>query len=337
MIFKDIKRKEDGDLYKKSSLCTLRFGIQRQLKQIRNDDINIIDGPEFQQSSEIFKAQCVQLKRMGLAKIDHKPEITRNDLSLLYSSGVFSSDRPASLQKKVFFEIMFYLCRRGRENLRSLEKDSFKVSEYTDGRKYIVLAKDELTKNHRVDDECHEGGIILETGGENCPVASFLLYLSKLNPKLKDFFQRPKAVMNPYGPWYDNQVLGVKTLEQLMKIISKEANTSQSYTNHSIRATCITLLDSAGLEARHIMAVSGHKSESSIRSLAKTSNGIKRKISSTLSSATVKRNFDFGVVLDNESGCFASEIDFSISKKTINNLKRFEKFVHLQLLPLQRK
>ena len=28
-------RKGDGDLYKKSSLCKLRFGIQRQLKQIR--------------------------------------------------------------------------------------------------------------------------------------------------------------------------------------------------------------------------------------------------------------------------------------------------------------
>ena len=114
---------------------------------------------------------------------------------------------------------MFYLCRRGRENL--LKKDSFKVSEYTDGRKYIVLAKDESTKNHLVDDECHEGGIILETGGENCPVASFLLYLSKLNPKLKYFFQRPKGVMNLYVPWYDNQVLGVKTFEQLMKRNSK--------------------------------------------------------------------------------------------------------------------
>ena len=81
----------------------------------------------------------------------------------------------------------------------------------------------------------------------------------------------------PTGHWYDNQVLGVKQLEKYMKKLSVEAKLSKIYTNHSIRATCITILDSAGLEARHIMAVSGHRSEASIRSYSRTSYGIKRK------------------------------------------------------------
>ena len=130
---------------------------------------------------------------MGLAKIDQKLEITRNQLSLLYCT-----------YRKRFSLKSCYISAvgRGRENLRSSKKDSFKVSEYTDGRKYIV-AKDELTKKHCVDDECHEGGIIL---------ASFLLYLSKLiNPKLNFFFKRPKAVMNSYGPWYVNPGVGCET------------------------------------------------------------------------------------------------------------------------------
>ena len=297
-------RKEDGTMYKKTSLGSLRFGIQRYLKKVR-EDINIIDDPEFKYSNEVYKAQCVQLKKAGLAKVNHKPEISKSDLSLLYSSGVFSTSKPSHLQKKVFFEVMLYLCRRGRENLRNLTTDSFVLKSFEDGKKYIVLTRDELTKNNRVDDEYYEGGRIVETSDENCPVASFILYVSKLNPRLKAFFQRPKENTPLTGPWFDNQVVGVKTLEKLMKIISKEAGLSQIYTNHCIRATCITLLDSAGFEARHIMSVSGHKSESSIRSYAKTNAGIKRKMASTISSAVASkkssfpvpkhRNFNFGI------------------------------------------
>ena len=68
-------RKEDGNFYKKSSFVTLRFGLQREIHRIRND-MNIIDEPDFRQSSDIFNAQCVQLKKMGLGKVEHKPEIT---------------------------------------------------------------------------------------------------------------------------------------------------------------------------------------------------------------------------------------------------------------------
>lgn len=36
------------------------------------------------------------------------------------------------------------------------------------------------------------------------------------------------------------------------------------YTNHSVRATAITLRSNAGVENRHIMAISGHRSEQSV-------------------------------------------------------------------------
>lgn len=54
------------------------------------------------------------------------------------------------------------------------------------------------------------------------------------------------------------------------------------YTNHSIRATAVTILDKSGFEARHIMAVSGHKNEASIRSYSKTDICTKKKMSETL-------------------------------------------------------
>lgn len=68
-----------------------------------------------------------------------------------------------------------------------------------------------------------------------------------------------------------------------MKNLSAAAKLSFLYTNHSIRTTTNTILDKNGFEARHIMAVSGHKSESSIRSYASTSMNTKRKMSETLS------------------------------------------------------
>ena len=52
----------------------------------------------------------------------------------------------------------------------------------------------------------------------------------------------------------------------MMKEISQEAKLSTVYTNHCVRATAITLWSQSGLENRQIMAISGHRNESSLRS-----------------------------------------------------------------------
>ena len=81
------------------------------------------------------------------------------------------------------------------------------------GTEYIEKHKDELTKNHREFDLQEEGGIILATGKRDWPVNSFKLYISKLNPKLDNLFQRPKVHFAKDGHWYDAQVLGVRSIE----------------------------------------------------------------------------------------------------------------------------
>ena len=71
-----------------------------------------------------------------------------------------------------------------------------------------------------------------------------------------------------------------------MKTISKNANLPQEYTNHSIQTTAVTLLDHSNFEAHHIMRVSGHKSESSIRSYSRRLPESKQsEISDALSTA----------------------------------------------------
>ena len=73
-------RKADGKFYKKTSFTCMRFAIQRQLKIIRGPYFDIIEDFELARSNEIFLAQCVVLKKKGLAKVDHHPPISEEDM-----------------------------------------------------------------------------------------------------------------------------------------------------------------------------------------------------------------------------------------------------------------
>ena len=95
-------------------------------------------------------------------------------------------------------------------------------------------------------------------------------------------------VCKSYSPdddvWYVNTAVGKNKLSSFMMDISKIAQLSCVYRNHSIRTTCITALDIAGISGHHIMKVSGHKSETSLKSYSHyVSDTKKREISETLS------------------------------------------------------
>ena len=107
----------------------------------------------------------------------------------------------------------------------------------------MCKATDELTKNRRENDEGFDGGLMYEKPSPNCPVDSFKLYLSHLNP-LNEFFERnERNVFTSEDIWYDNMVWGrTYTWRENEKNISREAKLSKCYTNHSIRATAVTIL-----------------------------------------------------------------------------------------------
>ena len=83
-------------------------------------------------------------------------------------------------------------------------------------------------------------------------------------------WQRPKVKLQDLEKeWYDAAPVGRDPLNSTMKELSKNAKLSMIYTNHCIRASVIMNLNEQGFEACDIMATTGHKSESSIRSYAK--------------------------------------------------------------------
>ena len=57
--------------------------------------------------------------------------------------------------------------------------------------------------------------------------------------------------------WYANKPLGVNKLGGMMEGLSNLASLSKIYTNHSVRATAITLWSDAQVPSRHIIAISG--------------------------------------------------------------------------------
>ena len=114
------------------------------------------------------------------------------------------------------------------------------------GNKYVRKI---LTKNRREDDDDLDGGIMLENSGTHCSVTSFELYIKHLNPLNEYLFQLPKTkgIFDcSQDVWCDNMVVGERSLGEKMKKISKDANLSKTYTNHSIRATAVTILDRSG-------------------------------------------------------------------------------------------
>lgn len=138
---------------------------------------------------------------------------------------------------------MLYFCRRARQNLRELKKTDFSFRTDGKGARYVRNTTDELTKNRRQDDKGLERGTILGKTGPHCSMASFEKYFQHLNLKNEFLFQRPKRNFSPSDQlWYDNMVIGERSLGNKMKKISQEARFSRCCTNQSIRATAVTIL-----------------------------------------------------------------------------------------------
>ena len=51
----------------------------------------------------------------------------------------------------MFFEYLYYFCKRGKENLRDVHKEDFELKVDGQGRRYITLKFQRQTKNHNGD------------------------------------------------------------------------------------------------------------------------------------------------------------------------------------------
>lgn len=91
--------------------------------------------------------------------------------------------------------------------------------------------------------------------------------------------------------WYCNSPVGRDMLAKFMYKLSVSCGLSQSYANHSIRATGATILTECNNFAdAQIMSVTGHKSVSSLAIYQRTSDQKKIKMGTILNSAMTEEN-----------------------------------------------
>ncbi|XP_032228739.1 uncharacterized protein LOC5504541 [Nematostella vectensis] len=250
-------RKRDGDFYKKSALSAIRFALNRHLQLVRN--IDIINDPEFRVSSEVFRAQTVELMRLGKG-IDHIADISAEDLKKLYFSDVFNQLTPEGLQKKSFFDLMYLSgSKRSRGNLREQTRDTFAIGfDQERNMRFIYSKKDSNTT-------IPLWKIYEKKGNPRCPVATFSKYLSKLNPMNASLWQRPKKSASEEDQvWYEISPMGHNTLGKMMECLSKEAKLSRVYSNNSLKGNNADILDDPTLQ-NSMLLVSGRLATTTVQ------------------------------------------------------------------------
>ena len=153
-------RQENGDKYQRSSLFSIRYGLNRHLSLSRN--VDIMKDTAFQVSQKLFTAVTKDLKREGKGAVTHYPPIEETDLRKMYD--YFNVNDNIKLQQKVFVDVMLYFGRRGRENIHDLKICDFAATTDSDGQVYIYLTKVEQTKNHQDDPNSAQGRMYKRKG-----------------------------------------------------------------------------------------------------------------------------------------------------------------------------
>jgi hypothetical protein len=232
-VFMDVKKSEK-ERYKITLQSCRRYSLNRYLKAPPyNKKNDIVKEASFANSTDNFKAAIAELKMMGLGDVEHYPSITETDRRKLYTSLYLSPKTPLGLQNKVQFDIRFYFCRRGNENMPQMHKSTCMVKKDSKaGLKYIMKTIDELTKNHRADDKENTSAIMPDNpGSEFSPVLSYEKYVSKLNPTCEKLWEQPKDEFCDHDHiWYNNVPVREKTPGRFMSVFCQKCDLSTMMT-----------------------------------------------------------------------------------------------------------
>ena len=278
-------RTKDGNLYKKTSLESIRYGLNRFLKsQVDIEDkFDIIDDAAFVKSNESFKIALKEIKKEGRAAIEHHEPISDTDRQKLYSSLFFNPQTPTGLFNKVQYDVRYYFARRGAENMHTMLKSSFVTHTNPETGLRFITKRDELTKNHRGNDPTAYSGFIPETGTDDCPFKSFKKYVSKLHPEQERLWCKSRSSFKEDDDtWYTKTPVGVNSLQKFLPRLSEKCGLSQIYKNHCIRVTTATLLHQEKFSMGEVQSITGHKSISSLAVYQRTSTDQKHEMANTL-------------------------------------------------------
>ena len=267
---------QHASVYHKNTLKNVRSALSRHLRDL-NRNIDIVRDSEFRESNKMLDSTLKMMVRTGLSRpTQHKEIIEMDDLKKISDYIYQESSTPVILRLRVWYALAIHFVSRGLEFHQQLSLNSFDFCRDSEGDEYAVI-------NHETQQKNVQGGVTSDEaptdkhmfampGSKTCPVSSLRLFIQKTESGAKSLFNRcVKDIMitsnvESVETWYMDQPLTKRTYSTFMGDICKNSKCSKVYTAHCLRATAIQAMNDAGHELRHIMFMTGHKSESSIRS-----------------------------------------------------------------------
>ncbi|XP_069131278.1 uncharacterized protein [Argopecten irradians] len=289
---------DENQMYHKNTLINIRGAINRHLTDIHRD-IDIIRDKQFKKANGVLDGLLKLRARSGTLKpTNHKEIIDKMHMERISTYLSNCSTNPIILRQNVWFNLSIHFVTRGMEFHHQLSTNSFTF------HKNEPLDSEYVTINHSTQQKNYQGGIhsdeapqdkrMYSTGTASCPVKMLKLLISK-----SDTVDGPCALFTQYkrnaveSPsthefWYTRKPLSKRTFSNFLADICKSAGVDKKYTPHCLRATAIQFLNDQGHETRHIMFMSSHKNESSLRSYTRNLSTCQKKaMSSALSTLSL--------------------------------------------------
>jgi hypothetical protein len=178
--------------------------------------------------------------------------IMKDEENLSWTKGVMGLHSPKSLVRTVFFYIGKVFGLRGREEHRALKLSQFERLKDPD-RYYVYTENESKNRNGGLGQLAVRNKVVSvfanDIKGDHCIVSILDFYISKLPSSTRQtdlFYVQPLSSVpaNPSTPWFKNQPMGKNTLGNMAKAMFADEGRK---TNHSLRATGVTEMFSAGV------------------------------------------------------------------------------------------
>ena len=193
------------------------------------------------------------------------------------------------------------------------------------GVERLVYREDPLQKNNQGSLICKSKPKIVNvyaaSNKAKCPIAIFKKYCGLLpqSKSCKKLYLRCRKYPVP-SVWYCDQPYGINKINANVKEICKEGGIMCNFTNHSLRATCVSRMYDQNVPEQIIKQVTGHRSDC-VRVNKRTGDNLKRAASGVIAGEVSSKK----VKLDeevNEKGeqCVKSEANVTKSPLSYNKM-----------------
>ena len=294
-------RKSDGAEYTPRSLYLLLSGLQRHIRQVKSEEINIFQDTPFKPLKNVCNSIFKKLHAKGIGtELKATPVISINEEEKLWEKKILDLDSPMGLLRAVFFYNGKHFCLRGGQEQRQLKLSQF-VRETTmvDGKRLGCYTYTEFgSKNH-------QGGfnslnvknkVVKQyeniSNPQRCHVKmldKYFEFLPKEAWSNNVFYLTPLSKMptEPGKPWFTKTPVGRNRLNSMLKEMCKEAQIDGKFTNHSLRAYGATKLFQSNVPEKLIQQRTGHRSLDALRQYERTTESQLVDVSNVISNRSV--------------------------------------------------